>query len=91
MHCLAVAAGRSFSSSLFDTLCAFFLIALFISSVMFKNIFCLVNLDLFLSEFRLHAQALTLAALAGAALVEYFDHKSGAKAEQYAKFVPPKD
>ncbi|KAL9341499.1 hypothetical protein Peur_027428 [Populus x canadensis] len=40
---------------------------------------------------RLHAQALTLAALAGAALVEYFDHKSGAKAEQYAKFVPPKD
>ncbi|KAL3573450.1 hypothetical protein D5086_024063 [Populus alba] len=39
----------------------------------------------------LHAQALTLAALAGAALVEYFDHKSGAKAEQYAKFVPPKD
>ncbi|KAG5223500.1 hypothetical protein IMY05_C0839000700 [Salix suchowensis] len=40
---------------------------------------------------RLHAQALTLAALAGAALVEYFDHKSGAKAERYAKFVPPKD
>jgi hypothetical protein len=24
-------------------------------------------------------------------LVEYSDHKSGAKAEQYAKFVPPKD
>lgn len=27
--------------------------------------------------FRLHAQALTLAALAGAAVVEYYDHKSG--------------
>ncbi|GER56891.1 hypoxia induced protein conserved regioncontaining protein [Striga asiatica] len=26
---------------------------------------------------RLHAQALTLAALAGAAVVEYYDHKSG--------------
>ncbi|KAF9669905.1 hypothetical protein SADUNF_Sadunf13G0013300 [Salix dunnii] len=43
-----------------------------------------------LLDFWLHAQALTLAALAGAALVEYFDHKSGAKAERYAKFVPPK-
>ncbi|KAK7269372.1 hypothetical protein RIF29_22097 [Crotalaria pallida] len=29
---------------------------------------------------RLHAQALTLAALAGAAVVEYYDHKTGAKA-----------
>uniref|UniRef100_A0A2P2JAG2 Uncharacterized protein MANES_08G116900 n=1 Tax=Rhizophora mucronata TaxID=61149 RepID=A0A2P2JAG2_RHIMU len=29
---------------------------------------------------RLHAQALTLGALAGAALVEYSDHKSGVKA-----------
>ncbi|KAI3925434.1 hypothetical protein MKW98_015782 [Papaver atlanticum] len=38
---------------------------------------------------RLHAQALTLAALAGAAVVEYYDHKSGAKAERYAKFLPP--
>ncbi|TKY45510.1 hypothetical protein E2542_SST30518 [Spatholobus suberectus] len=28
----------------------------------------------------LHAQALTLGALAGAALVEYYDHKAGAKA-----------
>lgn len=28
---------------------------------------------------RLHAQALTLAALAGAAVVEYYDHKTGAK------------
>ncbi|XP_015875019.2 uncharacterized protein LOC107411869 [Ziziphus jujuba] len=36
---------------------------------------------------RLHAQALTLAALAGAAVVEYYDHKSGAKAERYAKFL----
>ncbi|XP_010259552.1 PREDICTED: uncharacterized protein LOC104598944 [Nelumbo nucifera] len=37
---------------------------------------------------RLHAQALTLAALAGAAAVEYYDHKSGAKADRYAKFLP---
>ncbi|XXG65337.1 hypothetical protein AAC387_Pa05g3061 [Persea americana] len=34
---------------------------------------------------RLHAQALTLAALAGAAVVEYYDHRSGAKADKYAK------
>ncbi|KAK1401694.1 Hypoxia-responsive family protein [Heracleum sosnowskyi] len=40
---------------------------------------------------RLHAQALTLAALAGAAVVEYYDHKTGAKAERYAKFLPPMD
>ncbi|KAJ4764526.1 hypothetical protein LUZ62_074901 [Rhynchospora pubera] len=36
---------------------------------------------------RLHAQALTLAALAGAAAVEYYDHhhsKSNSSAEQYA-------
>ncbi|PSS29079.1 Ribosomal protein S12 methylthiotransferase [Actinidia chinensis var. chinensis] len=37
---------------------------------------------------RLHAQALTLAALAGAAVVEYYDHKSGAKADRYPKFLP---
>ncbi|VFQ94693.1 unnamed protein product [Cuscuta campestris] len=36
---------------------------------------------------RLHAQALTLAALAGAAVVEYYDHKSGAKAERVAKYL----
>ncbi|XP_038878374.1 uncharacterized protein LOC120070626 [Benincasa hispida] len=36
---------------------------------------------------RLHAQAFTLAALAGAAVVEYYDHKSGAKADRYAKFL----
>ncbi|XP_073136585.1 uncharacterized protein [Henckelia pumila] len=36
---------------------------------------------------RLHAQALTLAALAGAAIVEYYDHKSGAKVERVAKFL----
>ncbi|XP_075508057.1 uncharacterized protein LOC142544927 [Primulina tabacum] len=36
---------------------------------------------------RLHAQALALAALAGAAIVEYYDHKSGAKAERVAKFL----
>ncbi|KAG1338714.1 hypothetical protein COCNU_04G010200 [Cocos nucifera] len=36
---------------------------------------------------RLHAQALTLAALAGAALVEYYDHRtgSGSKVNQYTK------
>ncbi|XP_057959287.1 uncharacterized protein LOC131151855 [Malania oleifera] len=36
---------------------------------------------------RLHAQALTLAALAGAAVVEYYDHRTGAKADRYAKFL----
>ncbi|XP_042475312.1 uncharacterized protein LOC122057327 [Macadamia integrifolia] len=36
---------------------------------------------------RLHAQALTLAALAGAAVVEYYDHQTGAKADRYAKFL----
>ncbi|GAB4843618.1 hypothetical protein Ancab_013582 [Ancistrocladus abbreviatus] len=36
---------------------------------------------------RLHAQALTLAALGGAALVEYYDHKSGAKADRVVKFL----
>ncbi|KAK2970820.1 hypothetical protein RJ640_014808 [Escallonia rubra] len=36
---------------------------------------------------RLHAQALTLAALAGAAGIEYYDHKSGAKAERVANFL----
>ncbi|GJN10703.1 hypothetical protein PR202_ga28820 [Eleusine coracana subsp. coracana] len=36
---------------------------------------------------RLHAQALTLAALGGSALVEYYDHHkgSGSKVHQYAK------
>ncbi|KAH7846542.1 hypothetical protein Vadar_015182 [Vaccinium darrowii] len=37
---------------------------------------------------RLHAQALTLAALAGAAAVEYYDRKSGSKADRNAKFLP---
>ncbi|KAF5739879.1 hypothetical protein HS088_TW12G01090 [Tripterygium wilfordii] len=36
---------------------------------------------------RLHAQALTLASLVGAAAVEYWDHRSGAKAERYAKVL----
>ncbi|XAR57072.1 hypothetical protein NMG60_11025087 [Bertholletia excelsa] len=36
---------------------------------------------------RLHAQALTLAALAGAAIVEYYDHRTGAKQERVAKFL----
>ncbi|KAL1539105.1 hypothetical protein AAHA92_27769 [Salvia divinorum] len=40
---------------------------------------------------RLHAQALTLAALSGAAIVEYYDHKSGAKAERVAKFLDIKE
>lgn len=34
---------------------------------------------------RVHAQALTLAALAGAAAVEYYEHKSGDKAKRYEK------
>lgn len=38
---------------------------------------------------RLHAQALTLAALAGSAVVEYYDHKSKAKKQdRYAEFLP---
>ncbi|MFQ6635212.1 hypothetical protein Gotur_011574 [Gossypium turneri] len=37
---------------------------------------------------RLHAQALTLAALAGAAAVEYYDHRNRAEADPYAKFLP---
>ncbi|KAL2490461.1 Hypoxia-responsive family protein [Abeliophyllum distichum] len=37
---------------------------------------------------RLHAQALTLAALAGAAVVEYYDHKAGKNSDPYAKFLP---
>ncbi|KAF7150462.1 hypothetical protein RHSIM_Rhsim02G0008300 [Rhododendron simsii] len=42
---------------------------------------------------RLHAQALTLAALAGAAVVEYYDHRTGAKQEHVARFLgtPQKD
>ncbi|KAL3690290.1 hypothetical protein R1sor_016599 [Riccia sorocarpa] len=36
---------------------------------------------------RLHAQALTLVALVGAGLVEYYDHKSGEKAKRYEKHV----
>ncbi|KAG5559891.1 hypothetical protein RHGRI_003250 [Rhododendron griersonianum] len=41
----------------------------------------------------LHAQALTLAALAGAAVVEYYDHRTGAKQERVASFLgtPQKD
>ncbi|KAL4352047.1 hypothetical protein GQ457_06G021100 [Hibiscus cannabinus] len=37
---------------------------------------------------RLHAQALTLAALAGAAAVEYYDHRNRTKPDPYAKFLP---
>ncbi|XP_008807317.1 uncharacterized protein LOC103719721 [Phoenix dactylifera] len=33
---------------------------------------------------RLHAQALTLAALAGAAVVEYYDHSKESKVDKYA-------
>eukprot|EP00243_Klebsormidium_subtile_P009234 TRINITY_DN456_c0_g1_i1.p1 TRINITY_DN456_c0_g1~~TRINITY_DN456_c0_g1_i1.p1 ORF type:complete len:100 (-),score=2.22 TRINITY_DN456_c0_g1_i1:270-569(-) len=32
---------------------------------------------------RLHAQALTLAALVGAATIEWWEHRSGKKAERY--------
>ncbi|CAH2033598.1 unnamed protein product [Thlaspi arvense] len=41
-------------------------------------------------EERLHAQALTLAALAGAAAVEYYDHKTGAT-DRYLKFLKPEN
>jgi len=46
----------------------------------------------FLTELllRLHAQALTLAALAGAAVVEYYDHKTEAT-NRYPKFLPPEN
>ncbi|CDP17192.1 unnamed protein product [Coffea canephora] len=37
---------------------------------------------------RLHAQALTLAALAGAAVVEYYDHKTGKTQDRYPKYLP---
>ncbi|CAM0907707.1 unnamed protein product [Alopecurus aequalis] len=43
---------------------------------------------------RLHAQALTLAALGGSALVEYYDHQSGSgsRVHSYAKqFLPPSE
>ncbi|KAK0578672.1 hypothetical protein LWI29_014198 [Acer saccharum] len=43
------------------------------------------NFDLY---WWLHAQAHTLAALAGAAVVEYYDHKSGTKGDRYAKYLP---
>ncbi|XP_059313217.1 uncharacterized protein LOC132064294 [Lycium ferocissimum] len=36
---------------------------------------------------RLHAQALTLAALAGAAAVEYYDHKASKNTERYPRFI----
>ncbi|GJV21844.1 putative reverse transcriptase domain-containing protein [Tanacetum coccineum] len=49
------------------------------------------KLPLRVSLKRLHVQALTLAALAGVAIVEYYDHKTGAKSERYTKFLPPMD
>ena len=36
---------------------------------------------------KLHAQALILAALIGAVVVEYYDHKSWIKTDRYAKFL----
>ncbi|KAK9919893.1 hypothetical protein M0R45_028467 [Rubus argutus] len=36
---------------------------------------------------RLNAQALTLAAIAGGAVVEYYETKSGEKANKYAKYM----
>eukprot|EP00897_Mesotaenium_endlicherianum_P010052 jgi/Mesen1/9075/ME000578S08314 len=36
---------------------------------------------------RLHAQAFTLAALLGAAGVEYWEHRSGDKAKRYASHI----
>ncbi|KAL9267088.1 hypothetical protein AKJ16_DCAP23694 [Drosera capensis] len=37
---------------------------------------------------RLHAQALTLAALVGAAAVEYYDQRTRVKPDPYHKFLP---
>ncbi|MCO5608357.1 hypothetical protein L7F22_062566 [Adiantum nelumboides] len=34
---------------------------------------------------RVHAQAITLAALAGASAVEYYEHRSGQKAKRYER------
>ncbi|KAF3598134.1 hypothetical protein DY000_02025923 [Brassica cretica] len=51
------------------------------------NISRLFNFDLSCIS-ALHAQALTLAALAGAAAVEYYDHKTGAT-DRYPKFLKP--
>jgi hypothetical protein len=39
----------------------------------------------FFGFFRIHSQALTLAALAGAAAVEYYEHHTGAKAKKYER------
>ncbi|KAL6146550.1 PREDICTED: uncharacterized protein LOC101307509 [Fragaria vesca subsp. vesca] len=36
---------------------------------------------------RLNAQAITLAALFGSAVVEYYDHNTGKKADKYAKYM----
>ncbi|KAK9219186.1 hypothetical protein WN943_007826 [Citrus x changshan-huyou] len=62
-----------------------FLVVVYITSLLLlpsaSLIVCVVGASL-------HAQALTLAALAGAAVVEYYDHKSGSKTERYAKFLP---
>nr|XP_024382591.1 uncharacterized protein LOC112285740 [Physcomitrium patens]PNR49399.1 hypothetical protein PHYPA_011295 [Physcomitrium patens] len=46
-----------------------------------------VKMSVKLIHARLHAQALTLAALAGSALVEAYDHHSGEKAKRYEKHI----
>ncbi|KAJ7202502.1 hypothetical protein O6H91_03G066200 [Diphasiastrum complanatum] len=46
-----------------------------------------VKLSVKVIHARLHAQALTLAALAGAAVVEYYEHKSGDKAKKYEEHI----
>lgn len=57
-----------------------------------KHFLSLFMSNKFLTKFlfRLHAQALTLAALAGAAVVEYYDHKTEAT-NRYPKFLPPEN
>lgn len=42
-------------------------------------------------KFRLNAQALTLAALTGAAILEYYDHKTRAEDEKYSKYFNIED
>lgn len=61
---------------------------MFTATQLFSSVILSDNMNLMAYSYhRLHAQALTLAALAGAAAVEYYDHKSGARADRYAKLL----
>lgn len=71
---------------LFDFPCNLLLSWNCISLMRVSNLLILRNI-LVAHCFRLHAQALTLVALGGSALVEYYDHQSGDKAKRYEKHV----